>query len=252
MRTSTCLLLIPFFLFACTAESGGVSSADRRWPDGPPIGGSDGGVPGARDAGGAPSGDESCLPGTTRECYPGEPGSLGVGACRAGTQGCEGSGEFGVWSACVGAVLPNSERCGNGADEDCDGSDLPCGPDAGTPPPADAGTPPLVDAGPGAEPIAVDIFLVGDCVTASCPAEAPYPVGCEVFFTPGDERGCVASRPDSSVVYFQAGDECDAGLVTGTLYCAATPGPVLDQTSCPINKPVPMHVGDRSGCPETH
>jgi hypothetical protein len=116
-------------------------------------------------------------------------------------------------------------------------------------PPPDAGT-----TTPDAPPtvIDVDIFLLGDCVTASCPPEAPYPVGCSVFFAPGDDRGCVASRPDSSVVYFQAGDECDRGLITGTLRCSTAVGAPLDDASCPINKPVPMHVGDRAMCPETH
>ena len=32
-------------------------------------------------------------------------------------------------------------------------------------------------------------------VTAHCPPEAPYPVGCSVFFSPGDDRGCVAAVP---------------------------------------------------------
>jgi hypothetical protein len=48
----------------------------------------------------------------------------GTGPCRAGMQSCEG----GTWSACTGAVRPRSERCGNGIDDDCDGTaDEGCG-----------------------------------------------------------------------------------------------------------------------------
>jgi hypothetical protein len=71
-----------------------------------------------------------------------------------------------------------------------------------------------------------------------------------VFFTPGDDRGCVASTPTSPVVYFQAGDQCNAGLVTGTLCCSTTPKPPLNQQTCPINKPKPMHVANKTECPE--
>ncbi|MCC7535226.1 MAG: hypothetical protein IT379_03390 [Deltaproteobacteria bacterium] len=178
----------------------------------------------------------ACPPGETRECYAGPRAEIGVGVCRAGTQRCESGGI--AWSACDGEVGPSLEVCDNGLDDDCNGvSDDGCAPPE--PPP----TPSTID---------VPIFIAGDCQTARCPAEAPYPVGCEVFFSPGDDRGCVASSPGSPVVYFQAGDQCDRGFVTGTLHCSTTPGPALDSTSCPINKPTPMHVSDRGGCPETH
>jgi hypothetical protein len=71
-----------------------------------------------------------------------------------------------------------------------------------------------------------------------------------VQFSQGDDRGCVASTPDDPVVYFQAGDQCNAGLVVGTLFCATVPGAPLDNASCPINKPTPIHVGDPDECPE--
>lgn len=124
--------------------------------------------------------------------------------------------------------VPAAELCGNGVDEDCDGADAVC------------------------DIVEVDLFIIGDCVTARCPANAPYPVGCNVFFTPGDDRGCIASQPDDSTVYFQAGDQCDQGLVTGTLLCSAAEGDPLDAGNCPINKPVPIYAGDRAGCPATH
>ncbi|MBN8612908.1 MAG: VWA domain-containing protein [Deltaproteobacteria bacterium] len=59
----------------------------------------------------------TCTSGDTRSCYGGPPGTLGVGACRGGTQSCTAGG----WGSCVGAVLPGSERCTGGVDEDCDG-----------------------------------------------------------------------------------------------------------------------------------
>lgn len=84
-----------------------------------------------------------------------------------------------------------------------------------------------------------------------CPAEAPHPVGCSVFFSPGDRRGCVASRPDSPAVYFQAGNSCSRGFVTGTLLCSAEQGDPLNFANCPINKQDRFYPEDRSGCPET-
>jgi hypothetical protein len=51
----------------------------------------------------------------TRSCYTGPGGTLGVGTCRGGTQTCSS----GTWGACVGEVLPITERC-NSVDDDCD------------------------------------------------------------------------------------------------------------------------------------
>jgi hypothetical protein len=52
----------------------------------------------------------------SRGCYDGKGGTLGVGACHAGTQICTD----GTWSACAGQVLPSGEAC-NGVDDDCNG-----------------------------------------------------------------------------------------------------------------------------------
>jgi hypothetical protein len=44
-------------------------------------------------------------------------GASATGTCRPGTQSCTA----GVWSACIGQVVPSGEAC-NGADDDCDGT----------------------------------------------------------------------------------------------------------------------------------
>lgn len=119
-------------------------------------------------------------------------------------------------------------------------------------PPAD--DPPADDP---CQPVAVDIFLLGDCLSVACPAATPVPVGCNVLFSPGDDRGCVAHAPGDSDVYFQAGDQCNVGVVGGTLMCQAVGcgggGLVaLDAGNCPINKPVDIYAADPDGCPEIH
>ncbi|MEZ4299683.1 MAG: MopE-related protein [Polyangiaceae bacterium] len=65
-------------------------------------------------------GDCVCVPGTSKDCYLGLPGTEGVGPCKAGTQVCgaEGLG----WGPCTGQVLPMPEICANGVDDDCDGT----------------------------------------------------------------------------------------------------------------------------------
>lgn len=221
----------------------------------------------------------SCAEGATQACFPGSATQLNVGVCLAGTQTCvvEGGGELtaAVWSECAGAVGPSAETCGDGVDSDCDGSDAPCGEGGGSGTGGASGTGGGTSGsgggGGGCLPTAeicdngvdedcdgvdegcivdVSIFLVGDCITASCPSTHPYPVGCDVFFSPGDDRGCVASTPSNSVVYFQAGDQCSAGLVTGTLSCSTQMGSPLSSSSCPINKPIPIYATAPSGCPE--
>ncbi len=48
-------------------------------------------------------------------CYPGPPGTAGIGICAEGVRTCVG----GVFSQCAGLVLPSIELC-NGLDDDCD------------------------------------------------------------------------------------------------------------------------------------
>ena len=66
----------------------------------------------------------------TRGCYSGDPDTIDVGVCTGGVESCVA----GLWSACLGQVLPGFETC-DGRDNDCNGevdegapgSGLPCG-----------------------------------------------------------------------------------------------------------------------------
>jgi hypothetical protein len=176
--------------------------------------------------------DESCpcSTGATQPCYPGDAARAGVGQCAFGQQTCIGEAEFAHFGDCVGAVLPSAEVC-DGRDNDCDG---------------------IVDNGAGCVSVPVD--LDGDCLTVSCPPQAPYPVGCAIVMEGDDSRGCVASTPSSPDVYFQEGDECGlipafSGHVSGQLLCSTQPGAPLTAATCPINKSTPLYPPTSAGCP---
>lgn len=69
-----------------------------------------------------------CTEGATQPCYGGRRPLAGVGACVRGTQRCDrrlGDEEFAQWrwGACEGWLGPEGkERCGDSADNDCDGT----------------------------------------------------------------------------------------------------------------------------------
>lgn len=65
----------------------------------------------------APTAD--CTPGESASCYGGPAGTLGVGICQGGTRTCQADG---TWSSCAGAITPGIDVCGNGADENCNGT----------------------------------------------------------------------------------------------------------------------------------
>ncbi|UQA56012.1 hypothetical protein [Polyangium aurulentum] len=71
--------------------------------------------------------DEDCVcaPGSTMSCYEGPMGTLGVGACVAGTQTCAADGMG--YGPCAGQVVPVQETCATAADDDCNGAVDVCG-----------------------------------------------------------------------------------------------------------------------------
>lgn len=62
----------------------------------------------------------ACVPGMTKPCYQGSPGTENIGPCKGGVQTCNAMGTG--WSACEGQVLPRYEICANSIDEDCNGT----------------------------------------------------------------------------------------------------------------------------------
>lgn len=62
-----------------------------------------------------------CTVGATMSCYSGAAGTAGVGACRNGTRTCT-AGPPAAFGPCAGEVVPVTEVCSNGVDDDCDGT----------------------------------------------------------------------------------------------------------------------------------
>ena len=58
-----------------------------------------------------------CTDGETAPCYTGPGGTAGTGICSTGTKTCES----GAWGACEDEQPPESEKCGDQRDSDCDG-----------------------------------------------------------------------------------------------------------------------------------
>lgn len=62
----------------------------------------------------------SCDPGETRECYTAAvKDTNGVGPCKSGRQSCTDAGQ---WGNCTGEVIPVGETCGDGIDNNCNGT----------------------------------------------------------------------------------------------------------------------------------
>ncbi len=173
----------------------------------------------------------SCSIGQTQPCFGGQPSEATKAECHLGMQTCTGTAEFPGWGDCdgwgCGPTPPPAEICENGVDDDCDGQ---------------------IDEGCD---LAVPVDIDGDCVTASCPPQAPHPVGCMITMSGGDPRGCIANS-GGALVYFQEGDRCGAGHVSGTLYCSSQPGGApLGESNCAINKSTKFYAPTPAGCPAT-
>lgn len=227
----------------------------------------------------------SCVAGSSQPCYGGPAWAAGQGKCVKATQQCATTGEFPQWGPCTGWVPPTMEVCEGSVDEDCNGQidescgccngDVqPCGVQSGACTPGthtcvngtwgdcQGGVMPTTEIcgnkidddcdGQIDEGCTIDlpVNIDGDCVTAKCPPQAPYAVGCQITMAGGDARGCVAND-GGSVVYFQEGDKCGAGKVTGTLLCSSQPGPALGPANCAINKSTKYYPQTKAGCPAT-
>ena len=61
----------------------------------------------------------TCKAGQARECYTGREETIGVGPCVTGMQTCTAAGQ---WGNCIGQVIPVGETCGDGVDNNCNGT----------------------------------------------------------------------------------------------------------------------------------
>ena len=143
-------------------------------------------------------------------------GDVPTEVCNGVDDDCDGSVDEGLLNACGTCGPTNEVELCDGIDNNCNGQ---------------------VDEACLCEMV---LNISGDCVTAACPAQCPYPVGCNIIFQGGDKRGCVAAHPQQSQVYFQEGDQCGAGSLSGTLTCSSVPGEGLTPNTCAINKPQPI------------
>ncbi|HEU4383892.1 MAG TPA: IPT/TIG domain-containing protein [Anaeromyxobacteraceae bacterium] len=137
-------------------------------------------------------------PASSRTCYGGPAGTLGVGVCRGGTQICVGA----AWSSgCDGQILPGPELC-NAKDDDCNGV-----PDDGTP-----------ICPPGSS------CVNGVCVPGSCGPEGPFcPGGYTCTGASCVIGNCGAGGPCTNGQVCQGGtcvDPCAAMTCGPGAYCS--------------------------------
>jgi hypothetical protein len=169
-------------------------------------------------------------------CYGAPLDTLGVGVCKEGLPTCDSAGE--IWRGCEGWVGPTEEVC-DLVDNDCDGSVDENFESCEIAPCQDETRPCLTE----------EIDIEGDCVTIECPADAPYPVACEIEFQGEDARGCVANTLGESVIFLKEGNDCGIGSVRGSLTCSTAPGSGLNAETCPMNKMIAFYPETGDQCP---
>ena len=90
------------------------------------------------------------------------------------------------------------------------------------------------------KPIVVNVALGvrGDCTRVSCPANAPYLVGCSIQNNGSDGRFLVQYNrtqiPKVNDIYIQEGDNCSSGGFSGNISCSTEFSANLNATSCPV------------------
>ncbi len=188
--------------------------------------------------------------GVTNAC--GACGPVGQEVCNGVDDNCDGQIDEGVSNACGGCGAVPQEVC-NGFDDDCDGQvdegvSNACGGCGPVPQEVCNGIDDDCDG--VVDGIPFELNLSGDCLYVQCPDYAPFPTACNIIMQGGDHRGCVASQPNLSVVYFQEGNQCGLGSLGGTLTCSCSPGVGLNAQNCPINKQKKYYPSTPSGCPD--
>jgi hypothetical protein len=154
--------------------------------------------------------DEGCPCGAeaSKPCYTAPAATRNQGACRDGTQACEG----GLWSAhCAGEVTPTAESC-DGADNDCDGLvDEGCTCTEGTSQPCYSG--PVATKGIGACHAGVQ-ECAGGAWSSVCSGErTPAVEACN-----GDDDDCDGATDEGAPC--PAGKSCQDGACRGGSVCS--------------------------------
>lgn len=190
---------------------------------------------------GSDSGDQQgcgCTGTDSRACYSGDPSTRGKGICKDGMQTCSG-GEVGTWGTCDGEVLPGSENCTNGIDDNCNGLVDCADPTCATDPACNTGctagqTRPCYDGPSGT-------LGVGACKagTQTC-ANGQWPTTCpgEVLPMPED----CSSPSDLNCNYLPG---CfDVFACINSPACMQQCATTMPQCVCPMGQ------GDVATCPE--